>query len=287
MHKIVKKKRLNPEICLVEFEARDIAGSARAGQFLIIRIDETGERFPLTIYDFDREKNTVTVVCQAVGVSTKKLCALNEGDCILDVAGPLGHATDTKDIGKVICIGGGVGTAEAYPIAKAMKKGGNDVTVIIGARTKELVLCEEEMREFSDKIHITTDDGSYGRKGFVTDVLRELLEKETYDLVFAIGPVIMMKMVSEMTRPVGIKTLVSLNSIMIDGTGMCGGCRVRYKGESRFTCVDGPEFDGHFVDFEDLMHRQERYKDKEKIALDHYEEECRIGLGREGNSVKE
>ncbi|MFC1480313.1 sulfide/dihydroorotate dehydrogenase-like FAD/NAD-binding protein [Candidatus Omnitrophota bacterium] len=284
MHKIVRKKQLNPEICLLELEAGDIAMSANPGQFVILRIDEVGERFPLTLYDFDRDRGTITVVCQAVGVSTKKLCALNEGDSVLDIAGPLGHATQTKNIGKVICIGGGVGTAEAYPIARAIKKGGNDVTVIIGAKTKDLVICEDDIKNFCDKVHITTDDGSYGRKGFVTDVLRELLEKDSYDLVFAIGPLVMMKAVSEMTRAKSIKTLVSLNSIMIDGTGMCGGCRIRYNSQPKFTCVDGPEFDGHLVDFEDLMHRQERYKDKERLALDHYEEKCRIGLDRKHNS---
>ncbi len=278
MHKIVVNKQLNSEICLLEFEAGDIAKAANPGQFLVLRIDETGERFPLTIYDFDREKGTVTVVCQAIGVSTKKLCALNKGDTILDVAGPLGHGAQTKDIGKVICIGGGVGTAEAYPIAKAMKEGGNDVTVIIGARSKDLVICEDQIREFCDKVHVTTDDGSYGRKGFVTDVLKELLDADSYDLIYAIGPVMMMKKVSEMTKPKGIKTLVSLNSIMIDGTGMCGGCRVTYDNEPKFTCVDGPEFDGHLVDFDGLIKRQERYKDKEKNALERYENECRIGL---------
>lgn len=278
MHQITLKKQINPEICLVEFEARDLALAARPGQFVILRVDETGERFPLTIYDFDKEKGTVTVVCQAVGVSTKKLCALNEGDHILDVAGPLGHATDTSSPGKVICIGGGVGTAEAYPIARAMKEGGGDVTVIIGARTKELVICEGEIREFCDNVYVTTDDGTYGRKGFVTDVLKDLLEKESYDLVFAIGPVMMMKMVSDMTKEKNIRTLVSLNSIMIDGTGMCGGCRVRHDGQAKFACVDGPEFDGHKVDFDDLLTRGARYKDKEKAALDHYGGRCRIGL---------
>ncbi len=278
MHKIVRKEQLNPEICLVEMEAEDLSLAARAGQFVILRIDETGERFPLTLYDFDRNKGTVTVVCQAVGVSTKKLCALEEGDFVLDITGPLGHATETEDVGKVICIGGGVGTAEAYPIAKAMVEAGNNVTTIIGARSKEIVICEDDIRKFCAKCEITTDDGSYGRKGFVTDVLKELLEKDKYDLVFAIGPVIMMKMVSEMTRPYGVKTLVSLNSIMIDGTGMCGGCRVKSSGESKFTCVDGPEFDGHLVDFDDLMQRQGRYKDEEDEAMCHYKKQCKIGL---------
>ncbi len=280
MHKVVLKKHLNPEICLIEFEAKDLASAARPGQFVILRIDEEGERFPLTIYDFNREKGTVTVVCQAVGVSTKKLCALEEGGFILDAAGPLGHATDTKNIGKVICIGGGVGTAEAYPIARAMKEDGNDVTVIIGARSKGIVICEEDIKAFCDKVYVTTDDGSYGRKGFVTDVLKDLIEKDAYDMVFAIGPIMMMKMVSEMTRAAGIKTLVSLNSIMIDGTGMCGGCRVQHSGESKFACVDGPEFDGHLVNFDDLLTRGARYKEKEAEALEGYKHKCKIGLDK-------
>jgi len=280
MHKIVVKKQLNTEICLVEFEARDLAAAARAGQFVILRVDENGERFPLTIYDFDRDKGTVTVVCQAVGVSTKKLCALNVGDHVLDAAGPLGNATETKDIGRVICIGGGVGTAEAYPIARAMKEAGNDVTVIIGSRTSGLVICEKEIRDFCENVYVTTDDGSYGRKGFVTDVLKELIENEMYDMVFAIGPVPMMKRVSEVTLGKKIKTMVSLNSIMIDGTGMCGGCRLKYDGKPSFACVDGPEFDAHLVDFDDLMKRGARYKDKEKKAMDHYDGKCRIGLDK-------
>ncbi|HPN72525.1 MAG TPA: sulfide/dihydroorotate dehydrogenase-like FAD/NAD-binding protein [Candidatus Omnitrophota bacterium] len=280
MHKIVFKKQLNPEICLVEFEAGDLAAAAKAGQFVILRVDEKGERFPLTIYDFNVTKGTVTVVCQAVGVSTKKLCALNQGESILDVAGPLGHATATENIGKVICIGGGVGTAEAFPIARAMKEAGNDVTVIIGARNSGLVICEKEIREFCDKVHVTTDDGSYGRKGFVTDVLSELIKASRYDLVFAIGPVPMMKRVADVTRGENIKTMVSLNSIMIDGTGMCGGCRLKYDGKPSFACVDGPEFDAHLVDFDDLMKRGSRYKDKEKRANEHYGEKCRIGLGK-------
>ncbi len=274
MHKIVKKEQLNSEICLVEFEAYDLSISAGPGQFVVIRVDEKGERFPLTLYDWNRVKGTVTVVCQAIGVSTKKLCALGTGDHILDVAGPLGHVTETKNIGKVLCIGGGVGTAEAYPIAKRMKKDGNDVSVIIGARSKDIVICEDEIRKFCDKVYVTTDDGTAGKKGFVTDILSELLEKETPDLVFAIGPAIMMKNVADMTREKKIKTLVSLNSIMIDGTGMCGCCRVISGGEVKFACVDGPEFDGHKVDFTDLMLRGNRYKDKESKALDHYECNC-------------
>jgi len=283
MHKIVRKEQLNKEICLVEFEAQDLASVCAPGQFVVLRIDEQGERFPLTLYDWDTKKGTATVVCQAVGVSTKKLCALNKGDAILDVAGPLGHATNTENIGKVICIGGGVGTAEAYPIAKGMGKNGNDVTVIIGARSKDIVICEKEIREFCNKVYITTDDGTYGQKGFVTDVLKGLLEKDAPDLVFAIGPAIMMKKVAEMTKEKNIKTLVSLNSIMIDGTGMCGGCRVISGGKVKFACVDGPEFDAHQVDFDDLVQRGKRYNKKEKEALKRYNKTCRIGLD-EGNT---
>ncbi|MFH1411179.1 MAG: sulfide/dihydroorotate dehydrogenase-like FAD/NAD-binding protein [Candidatus Omnitrophota bacterium] len=280
MHKILHKKQLNSEICLLEFEAADISKVARAGQFLIMRIDEKGERFPLTMYDWDPLKGSVTVVCQAIGVSTKKLCALEQGDSLSDVAGPLGHYTDTANIGRVLCIGGGVGTAEAYPIAKAMHEAGNDVEVIIGARTKDLVICEDEIKAFCGKVHVTTDDGSYGTKGFVTDVMKRLMEKNAYDLIFAIGPVIMMKMVSELTRGTGVKTLVSLNSIMIDGTGMCGVCRIKYGSAPKFACVDGPEFDGHLVDFDDLVTRQKQYKKQEGDALGRYEHTCRIGLGK-------
>lgn len=283
MHGIIRKEKLNPEICLVELEAGDVAAAAKAGQFIVLRINEEGERFPLTLYDWCAEKGTITVVCQAVGVSTKKLCALNKGDAVLDIAGPLGHAVETGNIGKVICIGGGVGTAEAYPVAKAMKMAGNEVDTIIGARTKDLIICENELKAFCDRVYVATDDGSYGSRGFVTDVLRKLLDGGSCDLVFAVGPAIMMKMVAEMTRPRSIKTLVSLNSIMIDGTGMCGGCRVQYDGSPKFACVDGPEFDGRLVDFDDIIRRQERYKDKEKIALEHYEK-CRIGLGKKDNS---
>lgn len=278
MHKVVRKEQLSPDIYLLEFEAADLAKAAAPGQFIILRVDEKGERFPLTLFDWDAQKGTVTVVCQAVGVSTRKLAALGVGDAILDVAGPLGHATRTKGIGKVICIGGGVGTAEAYPIAKRMKEDGNDVTVIIGARSKNIVICEEEIRRFCDKVHVATDDGTHGRKGFVTDVLRDLLEKDTPDLVFAIGPAIMMKKVADMTRGKNIKTMVSLNSVMVDGTGMCGGCRVIAGGKVKFACVDGPEFDGHQVDFEDMLLRGKRYQSKEKRSLGHYEEQCRIGL---------
>lgn len=277
MYKITKKQKMAEQVYLLEFEAADLSKVALPGQFVIIRINETGERFPLTIFDWDQEKGTVQVVCQAIGLSTKKLCALNVGDSIMDLVGPLGHATHTKDIGRVIVIGGGVGTAEAYSIAKGMKKEGNHVSVIIGARHKDLVICEQEMRSFCDEVYVATDDGSLGRKGLVTDVLRELIHQQKPDLVFAIGPAIMMKKVSEMTKEYQVKTLVSLNSIMIDGTGMCGGCRVIVDGKVKFACVDGPEFDGHQVNYDDMMKRSRQYQDFEKKALERHQEKCRMG----------
>ncbi|MDD5070680.1 MAG: sulfide/dihydroorotate dehydrogenase-like FAD/NAD-binding protein [Candidatus Omnitrophica bacterium] len=281
MYKIIKKKQLNSQVFLIEFEAEDLALAANPGQFVILRVDEFAERFPLTLYDFNPKTGTITVVCQAIGVSTKKLCALSEGDSVVDIAGPLGRAEPVCDIGKVIFIGGGVGTAEVYPIAKAMKRAGNDVTVIIGFRTKDLVICEQEINSVCDNLYVSTDDGSYGRRGFVTDILSELLETEPYDLVYAIGPIIMMKMVSAVTKLKALKTIVSLNSIMIDGTGMCGGCRIKYNGQAKFTCVDGPSFDGHLVDYDDVLLRQGRFKDKEDEGNKHYEHNCRIGLKKD------
>ena len=279
MHKIVKKEQLNSEITLLEFEARDLAKSARAGQFVVLRVDEYGERFPLTLYDWNAEKGTISVVCQAVGVSTKKLTALNEGQFVLDIVGPLGNVAETKDIGKIVCIGGGVGTAEAFSIARQMHNDSNQVKVIIGARNKNLVICEKQIREFCDEVHVITDDGSSGRKGLVTDALVELLDIEKPDLVLAVGPVVMMKAVSQITKSHNIKTKVSLNSIMIDGTGMCGSCRVLYDGKIKFACVDGPVFDGHLIDFDDVVNRSRRYFMHEKEASDHYGN-CKIGLDK-------
>jgi ferredoxin/flavodoxin---NADP+ reductase len=276
MYTITHKEKLASEIYLLEFEAPELAAVAAAGQFVILRVDEPGERFPLTLFDWDKNKGTIQVVCQAVGVSTKKLCALNKHDSIIDLVGPLGKATHTKGIGKVICIGGGVGTAEAHPIAKQFALSRNDVSVIIGARSKDLVICEEKMREFCESVYVVTDDGSYGKKGFVTTVLAELLKNDKPDLVFAIGPAIMMKKVADMTKDINVKTLVSLNSIMIDGTGMCGGCRVLVNGKTTFACVEGPEFDAHQVDFDDMIQRGNQYRDKEEQAIDHYGTTCRL-----------
>ena len=243
-----------------------VAKKVKPGQFVIIRIDEKGERVPLTVADFDGDKGTLTIIFQAVGFTTKKLATLNKGDFITDCVGPLGQPTEFKAPKKAIVIGGGVGCAIAYPQAKALHNMGVDTTVIAGFRNKDIVILEEEMQKVSNALYITTDDGSYGRKGFVTDILKELIEKDTYDLVIAIGPIPMMKFVSKATEQQAIRTIVSLNPIMIDGTGMCGGCRVKVGGEVKFACVDGPDFDGHQVDYDELMRRNGLYREEEAHA---------------------
>jgi len=271
MNRIVDKKRLAEEINLFEIEAPLIAKKRKPGQFVIIRIDETGERIPLTIADVNRDKGTITIIVQIVGKTTEHLGTLNAGDHLLDVVGPLGQPTHIEKFGTVVAIGGGVGHAVCYPISKGMKEEGNYLISIIGARTKNLIILEDETREFSDEIYITTDDGSYGRKGFVTDQLKELIDGgKKIDLVLASGPAIMMKFVSQMTKEYGIKTVVSLNSIMVDGTGMCGVCRVEVGGKTKFACVDGPEFDGHEVNYDLLMKRLATYKEEEKLAYERY-----------------
>jgi ferredoxin--NADP+ reductase len=276
MYKIVSKRELNASVIMMEVEAPLIAKKAKAGQFIIFRVDEFGERIPLTIADFDREKGTVTIIFQLVGKSTKILGAKVPGDTILDFVGPLGQATEIEGYKKVCVVGGGVGCAIAYPSAKALFQSGAEVDIIAGFRNKDIVILEDEMRAVSTRLFLTTDDGSYGAKGFVTDQLASLIKAGgDYDLVIAIGPVIMMKMVAAVTRPFGIKTLVSLNPIMIDGTGMCGGCRVTVGGKIRFACVHGPDFDGHQVDFDELMRRNTVYKKQELSDADHA---CRIGL---------
>ncbi len=263
MYKILDKKVLNDQVTAMALDAPFIAKKVMPGQFVIIRIDEEGERVPLTVADFDREKGTVTIIFQAIGFSTKKLALKNVGDSIANCVGPLGLPTEFGRPKKAIVIGGGVGCAIAYPQAKALYNMGVDTTVITGFRSKEIVILEDEMKAVSNNYYVTTDDGSYGEKGFVTDVLKRLISEEEYDLVIAIGPVPMMKFVSETTRPFGIKTIVSLNPIMIDGTGMCGGCRVTVGGETKFACVDGPDFDGHLVDFDSLMRRNGFYREEE------------------------
>ena len=277
MNKIIKKEVLNPQITLLEVEAPVIAKRAEPGQFIILRIDEQGERIPLTIADFDREMGTVTIIFQKVGKTTKLLGELKEGDYILDFAGPLGRPTELEGYQNVAVIGGGLGTAIAYPQAKKLHKMGAEVDVIAGFRNKDIIILEDELKANASNVYITTDDGSNGTKGFVTDILKQqIVSGKKYDLVIAIGPLIMMKMICKLTEEYGIKTIVSMNPIMVDGTGMCGGCRLTVGGETKFACVDGPDFDGHLVDFDEAMRRQGMYKDKEKMSMDHV---CRIGLG--------
>ena len=264
MFKIVRKKELNASVTLMEIEAPFIAKKAQAGQFIIFRIDEQGERVPLTIAGYDREKGTVTIIFQKVGFSTNALGALNEGDYIRDFVGPLGKPTHTEGVKRVCVVGGGVGCAIALPSAAAFKEAGAEVDVIVGFRNKDIVILEDEFKAVADNMYLMTDDGSYGEQGFVTVKLQQLLESgREYDAVLAIGPIPMMKFVCKTTEPFGVKTMVSLNPVMIDGTGMCGGCRVTVGGETKFACVDGPEFDGHKVDFAELMSRNGTYRDRE------------------------
>ncbi|HBR02404.1 MAG TPA: sulfide/dihydroorotate dehydrogenase-like FAD/NAD-binding protein [Ruminiclostridium sp.] len=265
MYKIVRKEVLNEQVKLLEIEAPYVARKAEPGQFIILRVNDEGERVPLTIADYDREKGTVTIIFQEVGASTKMLGALNVGDSLHDFSGPLGIASHFENVKKAAVIGGGLGTAIAYPQAKKLHSMGVEVHVIAGFRNKDLVILEKEMALVSDRLIVTTDDGSNGTKGFVSDILKNLIDEgNTYDVVIAIGPPIMMKVVCDVTRPYNIKTVVSLNPIMIDGTGMCGGCRVTVGGKTKFACVDGPDFDGHQVDFTELMRRLSMYKEQEK-----------------------
>lgn len=266
-HVIKGREVLAPQIYLLTVEAEEIASKAKAGQFIILRVDERGERIPLTIADFDTEKGTIEIVVQEVGTSTSKLARLNKGDTILNLVGPLGNPTEIRNYGCVVCVGGGVGIACLYPLTKRLKDEGNHVISIIGAKSKDYLIFEDRIRETSQELQVTTDDGSYGTKGFVTDALKGLLESgRKIDRVFAVGPTIMMKAVAETTRPYSIKTIVSLNSLMMDGTGMCGACRVRIDGERRLTCIDGPEFDAHKVDFDLLLSRLNTYREEEKLS---------------------
>lgn len=282
MYKIVKKRALNDTVTLMEVEAPHIARKALAGQFIIFRVDERGERVPLTIADYDRERGTVTIIFQIVGASTKLLNTLGEGDSLLDFVGPLGQPTHVgPEVKRVCVIGGGVGTAIAYPQAKALHAAGLEVDMIAGFRSKEIVILEEEMKAVTGHLYLMTDDGSYGEKGLVTQKLEELIKAgKQYDLVIAIGPVIMMKFVAATTKPYGIRTLVSLNPIMVDGTGMCGGCRVRVGGQTKFACVDGPDFDGHEVDFDELMKRNGFYKEREMADREDPAHICRLTGGK-------
>ncbi len=274
MNKIIRKKNLNPTVTLMEVEAPLGARKAQPGQFIILRVDEDGERIPLTVADYDREKGTITIIFQIVGATTEKLNRLNEGEYIRDFVGPLGTPSHLDGLKKVAVVGGGVGCAIAYPVAKKLHELGAEVHSVVGFRNKDLVILEEEFRAASDVYSIVTDDGSYGRKGLVTDALKELIDAgNKYDEVIAIGPVIMMKFVCKLTKEYGIKTVVSMNPIMIDGTGMCGGCRLTVGGKTKFACVDGPDFDGHEVDFDEAMNRGSMYRDFERHA---YEETCNL-----------
>ena len=278
MFKILKKEEWSPSVFAMEIEAPRVARKAKAGQFIVLRVDEEGERIPLTIADFNRETGAVLIVFQVIGASTMKLAALNVGDSIVDFVGPLGQPSEIEKFGTVVVVGGGIGVAPTYPIARAMKEAGNKVIAIMGAKTKDILIMEEEMKAVTDEVVVTTDDGSYGMKGFVTNAVQALVDRgEKIDQITAIGPVIMMKSVADATRDLGIRTIVSLNPIMVDGTGMCGGCRVQVGDETKFACVDGPEFDGHLVDFKGLMSRQRMYRDLESQEKYHV---CNIGLDR-------
>lgn len=277
MYQITEARFLAQDIKLFKIKEPKIAEKRKAGQFVIIRIEEHGERIPLTIADSDTSDGTVTIIVQGVGKTTKQLNMLEAGDEIMDIVGPLGMPSHIENFGTTVSIGGGVGTAIAYPTAVALKQAGNHVITINGARSKDLVILEEEMKAVSDEAYITTDDGTYGHHGFVTDMLQKLIDDGTkIDFVLAIGPIPMMKAVSDLTKPHGIKTVVSLNPIMIDGTGMCGGCRVAVGGKVKFACVDGPEFDAHDVDFKNLTDRNQMYQEYEKKSLEKFEHKCKL-----------
>lgn len=275
-YKIIKKEMLNPTVFLMEIDAPLVARKAEPGQFIILRIDEFGERVPFTVADFDREKGTVTIIVQIVGKTTKDLAQLEAGEELLDFAGPLGQPTPLEGKKKVAVIGGGLGTAIAYPQAKKLHQNGTDVTVITGFRNKELIILEDELKQIANKLIVATDDGSNGTQGFVTDMLeKEIQSGEKFDEVIAIGPLVMMKFVCKLTEKYGIPTMVSMNPVMIDGTGMCGGCRIIVGGETKFACVDGPDFDGHKVDWDSAMKRGRMFKDYESRSCS--EGHCRIG----------
>lgn len=281
MYEILAKKDLAPQIKFVKIHAPDIATKAQAGQFVIVKVDEKGERIPLTLMEWDRVNGTISLVFQEVGVSTKKLGLFETGEMALNLIGPLGNPTDIKPYGCVAVVCGGVGTAAAYPIAKAFKEAGSKVISIMGARSKELLILEDEMKSASDELHVSTDDGSKGYKGFVSDVLKSLIEKGyKFDIVYAIGPPLMMRAASNVTRSYNLKTIVSLNSIMVDGMGMCGACRVTVGGQTRFACFEGPEFDAQQVDFDELIKRLRMYQTEEKLALQHFEKCGGAHLGR-------
>jgi ferredoxin--NADP+ reductase len=278
MFTIVEKQPLSDTITKYVLHAPFVARKRKAGNFVIIRVEETGERIPLTIVDGDIQKGTITLIVQSVGKTTMLLNQKKQGEYLLDVAGPLGNPTPIEKFGTVVCIGGGVGTAEVFPIARALKDAGNQVVTIIGARSKDLIILEDEIRSFSDKVFITTEDGSAGLKGRVTDALKQHIASNGHiGAVYAIGPIPMMKAVAEFTRPNGTPTFVSLNPLMMDGTGMCGACRVTVGGQMKFACVDGPEFDAHKVDFDELIARNRTYQDLEQLSREQFERELSLG----------
>ncbi len=275
---ILHKQALSQSVVLMDIAAPKVARRAQAGQFVILRIDENGERIPLTIADFDRQAGTITVIFQEVGKSTLQLGAMGVGDELATFAGPLGRPTEVENYGTVVCVGGGVGIAPMYPIARALKEAGNTVLSILGARTRELLFWEDRMAAVSDELVVCTDDGSHGRKALVTQPLEELLSERAAQIarIWAIGPAIMMKFVSATTKPHNVPTIVSLNTIMVDGTGMCGGCRVLLDQGARFVCVDGPEFDAHQVDWQNLLSRQQFYRQEEQAATERWQHQCRL-----------
>lgn len=281
-HKIINKRQLSENVFMADVKAQLIADSRKPGQFIILSINnDDSERIPLTIAGADRENGTIKLIWQRLGKTTSELADLKEGDEIVNIAGPLGTPTHIENFGTVVCVGGGIGNAPLLPIATALKKAGNQVISIIGARNKDLLILEDEFKQLSDELIIVTDDGSHGRKGLVTEPLKEMCQNRDVDHAFAIGPAIMMKFCCETTKQFEVPTQVSLNTIMVDGTGMCGGCRVEVGGESKFVCVDGPEFDGHKVDFDLMMKRQAAYTEHEKKAHDKYRQHrCRIGLDK-------
>jgi ferredoxin--NADP+ reductase len=275
LFKVLKKTFLQKIIVKMVIEAPEIARKRKAGQFVVLMTDEKGERIPLTIVDSDRDKGTITIIYQIMGKTTAQLALLKKGDYILNLTGPLGHPTEIEKFGTAVVVGGGVGIGVAYPIAAALKKAGNKVISIIGARTKDILILEDDMRNVSDQLLVATDDGSYGFHGFVSAVLQNVIDsKEKIDIVYVIGPVPMMKVLANLTKPYGLKTIVSLNPIMVDATGMCGACRVSVGGKTKFGCVDGPEFDGHEVDFNLLMTRLRMYAEQEKQAMGKFICEC-------------
>ncbi len=273
MFKILAKKKLCPVVDFIKVDAPAVAKKAKAGQFVVIRVDEVGERIPLTLADWDQKEGTLSLVAMKVGTTTFKLSSFNTGDSILDLSGPLGIPSEIENYGTVVCVGGGVGVAPVFPIARALKQAGNKVISIMGARCQDLLFWEDRLRSVSDELIVTTDDGSYGRKALVTEPLKEVLERDKgISRVLAIGPAIMMKFCSSTTKPFGVKTIVSLNAVMVDGTGMCGCCRVSIDGVTKFVCVNGPEFDGHLVDWDLLFKRQRIFCDEEKRSLDLWKE---------------